>query len=149
VPSQTCSSLRCTILSGECPVPTLARSTNSLLSGKVGRVTTIIHRTVRCASRARTNGRQRNQRATRGSSQRSPGHVGLSGVPRGSWLQWSSSLEKEGDHTMFMSGGAPDCLVRSRTEDNYCLPNGAPTAPSCLGAIKGTPSESSLVGFGV
>jgi hypothetical protein len=49
VPSQTCSSLRCTILSGECPVPTLARSTNSLLSGKVGRVTTIIHRTVRCA----------------------------------------------------------------------------------------------------
>jgi hypothetical protein len=26
-----------------------------------------------------------------------------------------------------------------RTEGNYCLPNGAPTAPSCLGAIKGTP----------
>jgi hypothetical protein len=28
---------------------------------------------------------------------------------------------------------------RPRTEGNYCLPNGAPTAPSCLGAIKGTP----------
>jgi hypothetical protein len=26
-----------------------------------------------------------------------------------------------------------------RTEGNYCLPNGAPTAPSRLGAIKGTP----------
>jgi hypothetical protein len=38
-----------------------------------------------------------------------------------------------------LSGGAPDCLVRPRTEGNYGLPNGAPMAPSCLGAIKGTP----------
>jgi hypothetical protein len=38
-----------------------------------------------------------------------------------------------------MFGGAPDCLVRPRTEGKNCLPNGAPTAPSCLGAIKGTP----------
>jgi hypothetical protein len=38
-----------------------------------------------------------------------------------------------------MTGGAPDCLVRPRTEGNYCLPNGVSTAPSCLGAIKGTP----------
>jgi hypothetical protein len=38
-----------------------------------------------------------------------------------------------------MSGGAPDCPVRPRSEGNYCLPNGAPTAPSYLGAIKGTP----------
>jgi hypothetical protein len=38
-----------------------------------------------------------------------------------------------------MSGGAPDCLVRPRAEGNYGLPNGAPTTPSCLGAIKGTP----------
>ena len=29
-------------------------------------------------------------------------------------------------------------LVRPRIEGNYCLPNGAPTAPSCHGAIKGT-----------
>jgi hypothetical protein len=29
--------------------------------------------------------------------------------------------------------------VRPRTEGKNCLPNGAPTAPSCLGAIKGTP----------
>jgi hypothetical protein len=35
--------------------------------------------------------------------------------------------------------GAPDCPVRPRTEGNNGLPNGAPTAPSCLGAIKGTP----------
>jgi hypothetical protein len=37
-----------------------------------------------------------------------------------------------------LSGGAPDCPVRPRTKGNYGLPNGAPTAPSCFGAIKGT-----------
>jgi hypothetical protein len=36
-------------------------------------------------------------------------------------------------------GGAPDCPVRQLTEGKNCLPNGDPTAPSCLGAIKGTP----------
>jgi hypothetical protein len=34
---------------------------------------------------------------------------------------------------------APDSLVRPRTEGKNCLPNGAPTAPSYLGAIKGSP----------
>jgi hypothetical protein len=34
---------------------------------------------------------------------------------------------------------APDSLVRPRTEGKNCLPNGAPTAPCCLGAIKGSP----------
>jgi hypothetical protein len=37
-----------------------------------------------------------------------------------------------------LSGGVPDCPVRPRTEGDYGLPNGVPTAPSCLGAIKGT-----------
>jgi hypothetical protein len=37
-----------------------------------------------------------------------------------------------------MSGGAPDCPVRHPTEGNNCLPIRTPTAPSCLGAIKGT-----------
>jgi hypothetical protein len=41
--------------------------------------------------------------------------------------------------TLFMSGGAPDCPVRHSTEGKNCLPNGSPTAPSYLGAIKGTP----------
>jgi hypothetical protein len=39
----------------------------------------------------------------------------------------------------FMSGGAPDCPVRHPTEGKNCLPSWSPTAPSCLGAIKGTP----------
>jgi hypothetical protein len=38
-----------------------------------------------------------------------------------------------------MSGGAPDCPVRHPTEGKNCLPNGSPTTPICLGAIKETP----------
>jgi hypothetical protein len=39
----------------------------------------------------------------------------------------------------WLFGGAPDCLVRHPTEGKNCLPRMLPTAPSCLGAIKGTP----------
>jgi hypothetical protein len=38
-----------------------------------------------------------------------------------------------------MSGGAPDCPVLHPTEGKNCLPRMPPMAPSCLGAIKGTP----------
>jgi hypothetical protein len=38
-----------------------------------------------------------------------------------------------------MSGGAPDYPVCQPTEGKNCLPNGDPTTPSYLGAIKGTP----------
>jgi hypothetical protein len=34
---------------------------------------------------------------------------------------------------------APDCPVRQATEGKICLPGMLSTAPSCLGAIKGTP----------
>ena len=54
-------------------------------------------------------------------SQRSEGGTGLSGVHR------------------TVSGGAPDCLVRQAIEGKNCLPGMHSTAPSCLGAIKGTP----------
>jgi hypothetical protein len=43
------------------------------------------------------------------------------------------------DHEQWMSGGAPDCPVRHPTEGKNCLPRMPPPAPSCLGAIKGTP----------
>jgi hypothetical protein len=43
------------------------------------------------------------------------------------------------DHEQCMSGGAPDCPVRHPTEGKNYLPRLLPTAPSCLGAIKGTP----------
>jgi hypothetical protein len=38
-----------------------------------------------------------------------------------------------------LSGGAPDCPVHHPTEGKFGLPSWPPTAPSCLGAIKGTP----------
>jgi hypothetical protein len=63
----------------------------------------------------------------------------VSGVLRGPRVQWPASPNKERNRALFMSGGAPDCLVRQRTEGKNCLPNGASMAPSCLGAIKGTP----------
>jgi hypothetical protein len=36
-------------------------------------------------------------------------------------------------------GGAPDCPVHQATEGKNCLLEMLSTAPSCLGAIKGTP----------
>jgi hypothetical protein len=43
------------------------------------------------------------------------------------------------DKLQWLSGGASDCLVHHPTEGNLSLPCWSPTAPSCLGAIKGTP----------
>jgi hypothetical protein len=62
-------------------------------------------------------------------------------VPRGLRAQWSASPKKEINRALFISGGAPDCPVRQLIEGKNCLPNGGPTAPSCLGAIKGTPGH--------
>jgi hypothetical protein len=43
------------------------------------------------------------------------------------------------DNEQCLSGGTPDCPVRHPTEGKNCLPGFLSTAPSCLGAIKGTP----------
>jgi hypothetical protein len=119
---------------------------NSLLSGIAEGAAAKIYRTIRWANSVRTNGRQRDQRATCGQSQRSLGRTGLSGVhrtmssvPRGLRSQSSASPNKEINRALFMSGGAPNCPVRQPTESKNCLPNGDPTVPSCLGAIKWTP----------
>jgi hypothetical protein len=79
-------------------------------------------------------------------SQRLEGGTGLSGVhrtvsgaPTALNLQRSASPNKEGDPYRTVSGGAPDCPVRQSTEGKNCLPGMLSTAPSCLGAIKGTP----------
>jgi hypothetical protein len=84
---------------------------NSSLSGKEKSDVTIIHRTVRwCtglsgeSTAPATNGRPRDQRATRGPHQRSVGHTGLSGVhlivsgaPTGPEDQRSTAPDMEGD----------------------------------------------------
>jgi hypothetical protein len=71
------------------------------------------------------------------------GGTRLSGVPTGPELQRSTVLDLEGnrapDRLQLLSGGAPDCPVRRSTEGKDGLPSLPPTAPSCLGAIKGTP----------
>jgi hypothetical protein len=54
-------------------------------------------------------------------------------------LQRSASPNKERNPHRKVSGGAPDCPVRQATEGKNCLPGMLSTAPSCLGAIKGTP----------
>jgi hypothetical protein len=43
------------------------------------------------------------------------------------------------DMLQWLSGGAPDCPVCHPTEGKNYLSCWVPTAPSCLGAIKGTP----------
>jgi hypothetical protein len=127
----------------------VSSATNSLLSGIAEVAVAKIHRTVRCApdcpvsqqrSRRRSTERStRNQWATRGRTGLSGVHRTVSGVPSGPRVQRSALPKKERNHALFMSGGAPDCPVRQRTEGKNCLPNGAPTTPSCLGAIKGPP----------
>jgi hypothetical protein len=66
-------------------------------------------------------------------------HRTLSGAPTAPRRQRSSSPNKERGPHRTVSGGAPDCPVRQVTEGKKCLPGMHSTAPSCLGAIKGTP----------
>jgi hypothetical protein len=72
-------------------------------------------------------------------SQRSDGGTGLSGAPTAPNRQRSAAPEQERNLHRTVSGGAPDCPVHQSTEGKICLPGLLSTAPSCLGAIKGTP----------
>ena len=78
--------------------------------------------------------------------QQSDGGTGLSGMhrivsgaPTAPNLQRSAALEQERNLHRTVSGGAPDCPVHQSTEGKICFPGLLSTAPSCLGAIKGTP----------
>jgi hypothetical protein len=94
----------------------------------------------------RANGRPRDPHGTRGRANGRKGSTGLSGVhrtmfgaPTAPKRQRSASPKKERNQHRTVSGGAPDCPVRQATEGKNCLPRLLSTAPSCLGAIKGTP----------
>jgi hypothetical protein len=93
----------------------------------------------------RANGRRRDLRETRGRANGREGApdcpvcTGLSGAPTAPRRQRSASPNKERDPHRTVSGGAPDCPVRQATEGKNCLLGMLPTAPSYLGAIKGTP----------
>jgi hypothetical protein len=66
-------------------------------------------------------------------------HRTVSGAPTAPRRQLSASPDKERDPYRTVSGGAPDYPVRQTTEGKNCLPGMLSTAPSCFGAIKGTP----------
>jgi hypothetical protein len=66
-------------------------------------------------------------------------HRTVSGAPTALDLQRSAAPKKERNPHQTVSGGAPDYPVRQSTEGKNCLPGMLSTAPSCLGAIKGTP----------
>jgi hypothetical protein len=116
-------------------------SVNWLLSGLQRRCTAINHWTVRwCTglSGEPTVGRViRARRVAEPTVRR--GHRTVSGAPTALNRQWSASPKKERNPHRTLSGGAPDYPVRQATEGKNCLPRMLSTAPSCLGAIKGTP----------
>jgi hypothetical protein len=118
------------------------------LSGIRRRRTTKIHRTVRWCTElfgeptvGRANGRPQNPRVTRDRSN------GLMGAPdclvhqRLQIFNGCANFGKQSapDIEQCLSGGTPDCPVRHPREGKNCLPGLLSTAPSCLGAIKGTP----------
>jgi hypothetical protein len=122
------------------------------LSGLRRRCTTKIHRAVLCApdcpvsqqSARPTVGRViRARRVAELTDRRGTGlsgvHRTVSGAPTALNLQRSALPKKERNPHRIVSGGAPDCLVRQATEGKNCLPGMLSTAPSCLGARKGTP----------
>src|SRR5688572_29561862 len=131
--------------SPDCPV---GRSqANSSLSGIHRRRTAIIHRTVRCAPDCPVSQRSA-ARSTRDTwpSQRLEGGTGLSGVhqtcpvrQRLSGCQRSTVPFMEGNRAPDSVRCASDCPVHQSTEGKISLPRLLSTAPSCLGAIKGTP----------
>jgi hypothetical protein len=137
-------------LSGE------SSAAKSSLSGNVQRRTAKIHRTVRWCTGLSVDptvdcakGRPRNPRATRGRANGRQGHQTVRCAPdsvRCANCHESATVgcSRKGRRSRTgqlqgLSGGAPDCPVRHPTEGKICLPRMPPTAPSCLGAIKGTP----------
>jgi hypothetical protein len=63
-------------------------------------------------------------------------HRTVSGAPTSPKLQRSTAPGMEGNRAPDMNSGCP---VRHPTEGKICLPRMPPTAPSYLGALKGTP----------
>jgi hypothetical protein len=66
-------------------------------------------------------------------------HRTVSGAPTAPNRQRSAAPKQERNLHRTVSGGAPDCPVHQSTEGKICLPGLLSKAPSCLGAIKGTP----------
>jgi hypothetical protein len=137
-------------------VPRLARRWTRRSQEKDEGVAAKIHRTVRCAPDYPVS--QRRPRPTVGCAingrhvaeptvtwshrtvRCAPDSVRCSKGTKGPTVCFAWKGRRSGTGLLlFISGGAPDCPVHHPTEGKNCLPIGSPTAPSCLGAIKGTP----------
>jgi hypothetical protein len=145
----------CTGLSGGAPdsvrCARLARA-NWPLSGIHRRRTAIIHRTVRCAPDCPVSQRsvgptvgcvicakhvaeptvERGHRTVRCA----PDSVRCANGSQAPTVDFAAEGKKSTPDSVRC---APDCPVRQATEGKNCLPGMLSTAPSCLGAIKGTP----------
>jgi hypothetical protein len=122
----------------------LARA-NWSLSGIHRRRTAIIHQTVRCAPDCPVSQRSAGPTVDCAICARhvaeptiGRGHRTVRCTPDSVWCANGSQaptvgFDREGKKS------APDCPVRQATEGKICLPGMLSTAPSCLGAIKGTP----------
>jgi hypothetical protein len=146
-------------LSGGAPDPVRCAPQNSGEQAALGRIwrrTAIIHQTVRCALDCPVSQRppaQRSAAQSAGDAWPTPtvgrGHRTVRCAPDS--VQCANCHESATvvcarigrrsriGHEQWLFGGAPDCPVRHPTEGKNSLPCWPPTAPSCLGAIKGTP----------
>jgi hypothetical protein len=112
--------------------------------GKLWRRTTIIHRTVRWCTglsgeptvASATVGRAiRGQRVARSNGRQGAPDCPVHQLPQICNSRMRQKRKEIAHRTATrLSGGAPDCPVRGK----ICLPRMPPTAPGCLGAIKGT-----------
>ena len=155
----TAAQSRCIGLSGGAPdsVPCARLAlANWPLSGIRRRRTTIIHRSVRWCTGLPVSQRPPAQRSAAQSAREAwpqptvgwghqtvrcaPDTVQCANQPENPTVGCARNGRRSTpDMLQWLSGGAPDCLVRHPTEGKNCLPCSVPTAPSYLGAIKGTP----------
>jgi hypothetical protein len=146
--------LKITGLSGGAPdCPVSHQRPRSMLGWQTRRsreftegATAKIHRTVRCAPDFPVSQRRSRQRsAARLAGDTWPGptvtwsHRTVRCAPDSVWCAKGT----EGSTVSFARRGKKSGTVHvwcaTRQKAKNCLPNGVPTAPSCLGAVKGTP----------
>jgi hypothetical protein len=117
--------------------------------GKIWRHTAIIHRTVRWCTRlsgeptaasATVDRAIRGRRVARANGRKGHRTVRCANRHESATIVYARiGRRSRTGHKQWLSGGAPDCPVHHPAEGNFGLPCWPPTAPSCLGAIKGTP----------
>jgi hypothetical protein len=109
--------------------PRLSTVWHTGLSGEPTDASATVGRQIRERRVARSNGRQGAPDSVRCANQPEVVTVGCA----------KNGRKSRTGHEQWLSGGAPDCPVCHPTEGKISLLRMPPTAPSCLGAIKGTP----------